>query len=202
MARVGASVSFVPQGVPSKTGGLSLSVGSRVKARYLASTHGPTARNNRWYPGCVQAVYDDGSCDITYDDGDEEDGVQPQFIKPLDAAHDEEQERTVLGRVSSRKRSQYLPDDDSDFESVDSPISSRARAKEKTKAATIKRLNLPSEEKRGGASPDLNEASEEVPAARALLCVCTFPGSGFQPHNEPRHLTLAVPGHFRGEGKW
>lgn len=49
--------------------------GIRVRARYR--------RAHRWYYGVVKSANADGSYDVDYDDGDEEESVQPQDIRPL-----------------------------------------------------------------------------------------------------------------------
>ena len=36
----------------------------------------------RFYPGVVEAMHDDGTCDILYDDGDWEGSVLPSLIRP------------------------------------------------------------------------------------------------------------------------
>lgn len=67
-----------------RIGTTGLVVGARIKARFLASTDGPNASNARWYTGCVQSVHADGTCDVKYDDDDEELGVLPGFVEVLD----------------------------------------------------------------------------------------------------------------------
>ena len=49
-------------------------VGARVQARLRANTS--------WYAGVVTKVHADGSCDVKYDDGDFEAGVQPKRVRP------------------------------------------------------------------------------------------------------------------------
>ena len=34
-----------------------------------------------WYPGTVKAVNADGTYQIAYDDGDEEDSVAPEYVR-------------------------------------------------------------------------------------------------------------------------
>ena len=58
------------------------SAGTPVKARYLASTRGSVAA--RWYNGVVTVAYPDGSCDIRFEDGDEEKAVLPRYIRALE----------------------------------------------------------------------------------------------------------------------
>ena len=58
-------------------------LGARVRARYLASRRGK--QGTRWYAGRVSGWHDDGTCSVTYDDGDVESGVKPAFVK-LDAS--------------------------------------------------------------------------------------------------------------------
>ena len=50
-----------------------ITVGLQVEARYLGEPF--------WFGGVVVAIQDDGTCDILYDDGDEEFGVLPQYIR-------------------------------------------------------------------------------------------------------------------------
>ena len=57
-----------------------LAVGASVLARYGASSIGKFG--TKWYQGSVVALYQDGKADIRYADGDFEQGVLPQFIKP------------------------------------------------------------------------------------------------------------------------
>ena len=61
------------------------SVGSRVKARYLASTIG--AFGTKWFDGTVMACNTDGTYNIAYADGDVEEGVLGDFIKPAPASN-------------------------------------------------------------------------------------------------------------------
>ena len=56
-------------------------MGERVRCRWLASRVGPA--KTQWYAGVVRSVGADGRCTVRYDDEDEEEGVLPQFVKPL-----------------------------------------------------------------------------------------------------------------------
>jgi len=56
-----------------------LHVGSKVRARFGATEHG--AVGTKFFPGTVTKLYADGRVDIMYDDGDEEEGVDPKWIK-------------------------------------------------------------------------------------------------------------------------
>ena len=51
----------------------SLEVGMRVKARYRGA--------KEYYGGKITRVNADGSCAITYDDGDREENVNPAFVR-------------------------------------------------------------------------------------------------------------------------
>ena len=62
----------------------------KVKARFLASKHGPNDDNDKWFKGNVTKVHDDGSCDIYYDVGEEEEDVQPEFIRMLGPNDDDD----------------------------------------------------------------------------------------------------------------
>ena len=68
-----------------------LHVGSKVRARFGATEHG--AVGTKFFPGTVTKLYVDGRVDITYDDGDEERGVEARLIRklplsPLDIAQE------------------------------------------------------------------------------------------------------------------
>ena len=56
-------------------------VGARVKARYLASSK-PLWQAQKWYGGVVTAAHDDGTVDVAYEDGDREERVLPQYVRP------------------------------------------------------------------------------------------------------------------------
>ena len=58
-----------------------LSAGARVKGRYLASSIGKFG--TKWWPATVRNVHPDGTCDLLYVDGDLEDGVKPEFVRPF-----------------------------------------------------------------------------------------------------------------------
>ena len=59
-----------------------LSVGARVEGRYQASMSSSTCLwMHKWYLAVVTAVHGDGSCDLEYDDGDVESGVEPKFVR-------------------------------------------------------------------------------------------------------------------------
>ena len=58
-----------------------LSAGARVKGRYLASSMGKFG--TKWWPATVRHVHPDGACDLLYADGDLEDGVKPEFVRPF-----------------------------------------------------------------------------------------------------------------------
>eukprot|EP00900_Chrysochromulina_parva_P024011 jgi/Chrpa1/6243/Chrysochromulina_OHIO_Genome00015149-RA len=61
----------------------TLQPGTRVKARYMASSMGPE-KAAQWYEGMVTSVNPDGTCNIRYDDdGDEEEDVEPEYIRYL-----------------------------------------------------------------------------------------------------------------------
>ena len=54
-------------------------VGARVEARYRATVLGKMG--TKWFAASVRAVHGDGSYDVLYDDGDEENGVLAQFVR-------------------------------------------------------------------------------------------------------------------------
>lgn len=61
----------------------TLKPGARVKARYMASSVGPE-KATKWFEGTVTSVNQDGTCNILYDDdGDEEEDVEPEYIRYL-----------------------------------------------------------------------------------------------------------------------
>ena len=57
---------------------VALEEGMRVKGRYLASSRG--AAYKVWYAGVVTDVHDNGTYDISYDEGDDEMYVQRRYI--------------------------------------------------------------------------------------------------------------------------
>ena len=57
----------------------SHAVGARVEARYRATVLGKMG--TKWFAASVRAVHGDGSYDVLYDDGDEENGVLAQFVR-------------------------------------------------------------------------------------------------------------------------
>ena len=67
----------------SVTRSSTLKPGTRVKARYMASSVGPE-KAIKWFEGTVTSVNQDGTCNILYDDdGDEEEDVEPEYIRYL-----------------------------------------------------------------------------------------------------------------------
>jgi len=64
--------------------GKRLRAGARVMARYGGGA--------AWYAGAVAAVRADGSLDIAYDDGDQEEAVPPHLAMPEDGVEEEEEE--------------------------------------------------------------------------------------------------------------
>lgn len=54
-------------------------MGARVEAGF--------EEGDLYYPGLITAVNDDWSYAISYDDGDEEDGVKPEFVVPSVRTH-------------------------------------------------------------------------------------------------------------------
>ena len=61
-------------------------VGDRVKCRWMASTKPRRMGDGlSWYPGVVLAVRLESRCLVAFDDGDYEDLVLPQHVRPLSA---------------------------------------------------------------------------------------------------------------------
>jgi len=61
-------------------------VGDRVKCRWMASTKPRRMGDGlSWYPGVVLAVRLESRCLVAFDDGDYEDRVLPQHMRPLSA---------------------------------------------------------------------------------------------------------------------
>ena len=61
-----------------------LYAGAHVKGRYLASSIGtPSKFGTKWWPATVRHVHPDGTCDLVYEDGDLEDSVRPEFVRPF-----------------------------------------------------------------------------------------------------------------------
>ena len=61
-------------------------VGDRVKCRWMASTKPRRMGDGHsWYPGVVLAVRLESRCLVAFDDGDYEDHVLPQHVRPLSA---------------------------------------------------------------------------------------------------------------------
>jgi len=59
--------------------------GARLEARFQASSSHHTTYLG-YYAGVVQALHPDGTCAVQYDDGDFEDNVAMDFIRPADGA--------------------------------------------------------------------------------------------------------------------
>ncbi|KAF4141403.1 SAM domain (Sterile alpha motif) [Phytophthora infestans] len=55
--------------------------GDRVEARFGGG-------KGSYYPGTIERVHPNGCCDISYDDGDEEERVKPSFIRALPKKND------------------------------------------------------------------------------------------------------------------
>ncbi len=68
------------------TGEAALVAGMHVEARHLASGGKHEVRLTQWYPGTIRTVHADGRCLIDYDDGDTEDSVLAEHIRPLAAS--------------------------------------------------------------------------------------------------------------------
>ena len=64
--------------------GRNVGLGDTVKAKYQASVLGPA--RTLWYTGTVTRVHEDGTIDIRYDDGDEEQHVKREYVKPMKVA--------------------------------------------------------------------------------------------------------------------
>ena len=108
-----------------------LQVGERVQGKFQGSLGGVN-----WFEGVVRAVEDTGSaCDITYDDGDEEEGVARKFVKvmatgvEIDAAkgrtttkeeeeeeEEEQEEQEEEEAVEEEKEEEAEEEDDEDEE--------------------------------------------------------------------------------------
>ena len=59
-------------------------VGALVKGRYQATSMGTFG--TKWFPATVRQVRSDGTYDLVYDDGDVEESVKPEFVRPRAAA--------------------------------------------------------------------------------------------------------------------
>jgi hypothetical protein len=55
-------------------------VGALVRGRHMASSLGKFG--TKWWPATVQHIRPDGTCDLLYEDGDFEEAVQREFVKP------------------------------------------------------------------------------------------------------------------------
>ena len=90
---------------PMPSGAL-LQPGTRVKAQYLASAVGPV-KATKWFEGTISKINKNGNFDIEYDDGDEEDDVQPQFIQLLneEAQGDEVEAEASPSEARARRAS-------------------------------------------------------------------------------------------------
>ena len=55
----------------------------RCRAKYLASSLYPGVG---WYTGVVDAVNEDGTFAVLYDDGDYESGIKRRFLKLVDTS--------------------------------------------------------------------------------------------------------------------
>ena len=54
----------------------ALQISERVKGKYQGKIGG-----ENWFDGTVRCVHEDGTCDIMYDDGDQEHRVQTRYVK-------------------------------------------------------------------------------------------------------------------------
>lgn len=145
----------------------TLEEGMRVKGRYLASSKG--AAHKVWYAGIVTDVHENGTYDISYDDGDDEMYVQRRFVRledepteDSDADSDSDAEPAVKQDVRSRRPMNYREEalpmdvDGSDADDV-APLRNRRPARA---AATKKKKVVAS-------SDDDDEAYEENDASEA-----------------------------------
>ncbi|CAN0200822.1 unnamed protein product, partial [Discosporangium mesarthrocarpum] len=94
-----------------------LEEGMKVEARYKGRSH--------YYPGRIVRIHRDGTCDIDYDDGEEEQMVEPALVRPLHSPPrsprrgDREDDKTNLRpsqlhegmkvEAKYKGRSRYLP---------------------------------------------------------------------------------------------
>jgi hypothetical protein len=68
---------------PAKRPDVAVAVGMRCRAKYLASSLYPGVG---WYTGVVDAVNEDGTFAVLYDDGDYESGIKRRFLKLVDTS--------------------------------------------------------------------------------------------------------------------
>ena len=78
-APIGASLQTAKNAMPAKNAH-AFKHGQTVEAKHLAQRVGRA--NSRWFGGVVRKVHANGACDIDYDDGDEEERVPLEFIRP------------------------------------------------------------------------------------------------------------------------
>ena len=71
---------------PAKRPDVAVKVGMRCRAKYLASSL-PRYTGLDWFTGVVDAINEDGTFAVVYDDGDYESGIKRRFLKvELEAA--------------------------------------------------------------------------------------------------------------------
>ena len=64
---------------PAASAAATYAEGDRVSSAPGRAMHG---RQAKWFPARIDAVNEDGTYDLVYEDGDEEDGVAAKFIRP------------------------------------------------------------------------------------------------------------------------
>ncbi|RLN90771.1 hypothetical protein BBJ28_00021007 [Nothophytophthora sp. Chile5] len=84
--------------------------GDRVEARFGGQT--------TYFPGTIERVYPNGSCDITYDDGDEEERVASRLIRALPRSAPEARKTTSTpaAKTKATAASRKPAGNDSDYE--------------------------------------------------------------------------------------
>ncbi|RLN73389.1 hypothetical protein BBJ28_00019775, partial [Nothophytophthora sp. Chile5] len=84
--------------------------GDRVEARFGGQT--------AYFPGTIERVYPNGSCDITYDDGDEEERVASRLIRALPRSTSEARKTTSTPATKAKPTaaSKKPAGNDSDYE--------------------------------------------------------------------------------------
>ena len=151
----------------------SLRAGTRVEARYRGKS--------KYYPGVISRVTRSGTYDIEYDDGEQESGVDPSFVRKLGGggglAHSP---RGRGGDMTPRKGNRSLS---SDFEAVEETtvdsfrmgdiVEARFGGKSKWYKGRVTRVRLS-----GAMDITYDDGDKEENVSASLVRPLKRPGSG------------------------
>ena len=126
----------------------------RVQAKYQGADGGVN-----WFDGVVTRVREDGTCDLRYDDGDEEEGVEARFIRT--------NERFTKAIASEAKtaieeRNEPVVMSAADVATEAAEVASSADEEQRADAADERENSIETTEQRAGASMELQAADAPV----------------------------------------